>query len=83
MSLYPLLTAALPATSGIPRPRWVGSLTDAGTPADACQGGITKKSLTPPPLAPSSFQRTSSNDTPDTFSISVPPQEVRYGSDVG
>jgi len=54
------------------------------TPASSCQSGTSQKSLIPPPVVPhSSFQVTSANADPATFSIEVPPHAVTQGSDAG
>src|ERR1700674_3581706 len=82
-SLYPLVGSALPPTSGTPRPwRWP-SLIEPGTFAPLCQDWGGMRSLTPPPVAPLSFQVACANEDSETFSIVVPPQLVTRGSEAG
>src|SRR5271170_1317241 len=87
---------AFPETSGTPRPGPPPGFPELGTPAPACQSGMGKYALTPPPVATAmvccwpfsfpvqvSFQVFSLNVEPLTFEIIVPPHEVTQGSEAG
>src|ERR1700685_1561375 len=84
----PVVGSAFPVTSGTPRPTlWLG-LAEAGTPALACQLGTgVKKSLMPPPVAPSLFASSFHTvsllmELPEAPSF-VPPQARTLGLEAG
>src|SRR5271167_723391 len=85
---YPVSGSASPATSGTPRfvrATDVPSLCAADLPA--CQAGVGKKLLIPPPLAPPlgapSFHTTSLVIAVKVACMLVPPQARAYGLEAG
>src|ERR1019366_3195204 len=82
----PVAGSASPATSGTPRPLKLPGFFEGGTLAFACQVGMAKVSLTPPPVAPPldpSFQTTSLEIEPPLTPRRVPPQASENGLDAG
>src|SRR5216683_6117533 len=86
-TLYPVSGSASPATSGTPRfvrAMEVPLLCAADLPA--CQAGVGKKLLIPPPLAPPlapSFHTTSLVIADRVACMLVPPQPRAYGLEAG
>ena len=80
-----MLGSASPETSGTPRPP--PEAVGAGTLRPCCQVGSGKRSLTPPPVAPSlaavSFQTTSLVIVEPEPSSLVPPQQRTLGLEPG